>query len=87
MCLDIARDQLPPADLILCRDCLVHLPFEQMLSCAPQFPPQWRPLNLRKPPYNLSAALRMIVEGCTEADSAYRDKSLGLWELSKINPL
>jgi hypothetical protein len=25
LCLDLARDPLPPADAILCRDCLVHL--------------------------------------------------------------
>jgi hypothetical protein len=26
--LDLTRDPLPPADLVLCRDCLVHLSFE-----------------------------------------------------------
>ncbi len=30
---DITRDQLPRADLILCRDCLVHLSF-QNIACA-----------------------------------------------------
>jgi hypothetical protein len=30
--LDLTRDPLPPADLILCRDCLVHLSFEDVLS-------------------------------------------------------
>ena len=28
--LDLAADDLPPADLILCRDCLVHLSFEHI---------------------------------------------------------
>jgi len=111
VCLDIVRDQLPPADLILCRDCLVHLPFEQSLAVLRNFRRSgaryalittfpntmenvdlgmrgmWRPLNLQAPPFNLPAPLRVIVEGCTEADGAYRDKSLGLWELSKINPI
>src|SRR5215475_5642841 len=27
---DITRDQLPRADLVLCRDCLVHLSFEDI---------------------------------------------------------
>ena len=111
VCLDIARDQLPPADLILCRDCLVHLPFEQSLAVLRNFRRSgahyalittfpnttenvdlgmrgmWRPLNLNAPPFNLPAPLRLIVEGCTEAGGAYRDKSLGLWELSKINSI
>ena len=29
---DIVSDELPSADLILCRDCLVHLPFEDALA-------------------------------------------------------
>ncbi|MBN2536778.1 class I SAM-dependent methyltransferase [candidate division WOR-3 bacterium] len=28
--LDLLRDRLPPADLVLCRDCLVHLSFEHV---------------------------------------------------------
>ncbi|WP_441236900.1 class I SAM-dependent methyltransferase [Bradyrhizobium sp. 930_D9_N1_4] len=30
---DITRDALPPADVILCRDCLVHLSFDN-IACA-----------------------------------------------------
>jgi hypothetical protein len=37
VCLDMACDQLPPADMILCRDCLVHLPFEQSLDILRNF--------------------------------------------------
>src|SRR5215510_5182756 len=29
--LDITRDRLPCADLVLCRDCLLHLTFEEIL--------------------------------------------------------
>ncbi|HEY0461057.1 MAG TPA: glycosyltransferase [Pyrinomonadaceae bacterium] len=35
--LDITRDFLPPSDLILCRDCLVHLPFERIFAALRQF--------------------------------------------------
>lgn len=30
--LDITTDDLPPADLLLCRDCLVHLPLHDVLT-------------------------------------------------------
>lgn len=33
-CFDIASDKLPCADLILCRDCLVHLTFSQALKAV-----------------------------------------------------
>ena len=32
VCLDLIRDELPHADIILCRDCLVHLKFDQALD-------------------------------------------------------
>ncbi|MER9216833.1 class I SAM-dependent methyltransferase [Mesorhizobium sp. M0663] len=34
---DITRDLLPAADAILCRDCLVHLPFEMALKALRRF--------------------------------------------------
>src|SRR5262249_51841119 len=34
---DIPRDALPAADLILCRDCLVHLSFENILRAISRF--------------------------------------------------
>ncbi len=37
LCLDIIGDQLPRADLIFCRDCLVHLNFEQALQALRNF--------------------------------------------------
>ena len=37
VCLDIIRDHLPRADLIFCRDCLVHLNFEQARQALRNF--------------------------------------------------
>ncbi|OKO69823.1 class I SAM-dependent methyltransferase [Bradyrhizobium sp. AS23.2] len=34
---DITRDTLPPADLILCRDCLVHLSFQNIARTITRF--------------------------------------------------
>ncbi|MFK4506501.1 class I SAM-dependent methyltransferase [Bradyrhizobium daqingense] len=34
---DITRDALPPADVILCRDCLVHLSFANIARALAQF--------------------------------------------------
>jgi hypothetical protein len=34
---DLVRDPLPAADMILCRDCLVHLPFRDIRSVIANF--------------------------------------------------
>lgn len=36
-CLNIVSDPLPPADLILCRDCLVHLTFADIAKALDNF--------------------------------------------------
>ena len=36
-CLDISKDALPKADMILCRDCLVHFSFKDILSTIRNF--------------------------------------------------
>ncbi len=45
---------------------------------------QWRVLNLEIDPFALSKPLKTINEGCTEGDSAFEDKSLGMWRVSDI---
>jgi glycosyltransferase involved in cell wall biosynthesis len=45
----------------------------------------WRPLNLELSPFNFPNPLRIIKENCTEANSGYQDKSLGLWRLQDIS--
>lgn len=37
MCKDIVNDELPKADLIFCRDCLVHLTYEQAIKAVANF--------------------------------------------------
>ena len=104
---DIIRDNLPRADVILCRDCLVLLSYDDVHRSIENFKRsgttylltttfttlaanydvvtgQWRPLNLRLPPFSFPNPLKIIVEGCTEAGGRYADKSLALWRLSDI---
>ena len=42
-------------------------------------------LNMQKFPFYFNSPLDLIVEGCTENEGINADKSLGLWELEKIN--
>lgn len=44
----------------------------------------WRPLNLQIEPFSLPAPLRFIVEGSTESNGKFKDKSLGLWRVDDI---
>lgn len=108
MVLDICQDSLPAVDLILCRDCLVHLPLNAAAAAVRNFARSgsrylltttypgvvarnrqllvtgnWRPLDLRLPPFSLPEPLRTINEGCTEEDD-FAEKSLGLWDLTRL---
>jgi SAM-dependent methyltransferase len=105
--LDLIRDPLPWADVVLCRDCLVHLNYPQIFATfanlrrsrsrylltttfveldanADVDTGDWRPLNLRLPPFRLPEPVALIVEGCTEAGGAYADKALGLWKIADL---
>ncbi|OAQ38605.1 hypothetical protein A5893_14425 [Pedobacter psychrophilus] len=105
---DLTLNKLPKADLILTRDCLVHLSFKNIKKVLKNYKKagikylltttftnrknniditdgEWRPLNLQKAPFNFPEPLFLINENCTENDGIYKDKSLGLWELNKIN--
>lgn len=102
--LDVTRDDLPRVDLILCRDCLVHLKNGQIRAALRNFrrsgstyllattftgdhPNEeaplggWRPVNLKRAPFNLGPPLRLISERESVEDERYLDKSLGLWAL------
>jgi hypothetical protein len=108
LCLNLAADALPRADLIFCRDCLVHLDFNDIRRVISNFRRSqsqylltttftnrernvdlvgkdvWRTLNLRAAPFHFPPPLKLINEGCTEANGLYADKSLGLWRLADL---
>ena len=44
----------------------------------------WRPLNLERAPFHLPPPFAVIVEGCTEEDGAYADKSIGVWRITDL---
>ena len=105
--LDITSSTLPQADLILCRDCLVHFSYKDIKSAIENFKRSgakylltttfinrsfnrniitggWRPLNLQLPPFNFPKPLKVLLEGCTEANKQFIDKALALWNLNDI---
>jgi hypothetical protein len=102
--LDLTQDPLPRADIVLCRDCLVHLSFANILRAVDNIRASgarflltttflecdlnediedgdWRMLNLQRAPFEFSAPVDVLIEGCVEGDGAYADKALGLWRL------
>jgi SAM-dependent methyltransferase len=103
--LDLLSDPLPKADLILCRDCLVHFSYADIRRAFQNFAASgskyllmttfvnrtsnadlatgtnWRPLNFEQEPFLLPPPLTVINEELSEADGAYSDKSLALWEI------
>ena len=44
----------------------------------------WRPINLQAPPFGFPPPLELLVEGCTEQDGLFADKSLGLWRVADL---
>ncbi len=104
---NMITDHLPRVDVVLCRDGLVHLSFDDIRRALSNicnsgstylltttFPARnsnediqtgsWRPLNLQIAPFNFPTPQWTIVEGCTENDGAFRDKSLALWKINEI---
>ena len=44
----------------------------------------WRPLNFIKEPFSFPEPILLINENCTEMNGAFKDKSLGIWEIDKL---
>ncbi|BBH54056.1 class I SAM-dependent methyltransferase [Fluviispira sanaruensis] len=45
---------------------------------------QWRAINFENAPFNFPKPIKIIVEGCTEGDNKYTDKSLCLWDINEV---
>jgi len=107
--LDLTTQTLPKADLIFCRDCLVHFSHADIARAIQSFKQSgstyllttgfsnsdpwinseittgaWRPLDLRRPPFNFPTPLEIINENCTEG---WHDKSLFLWKIDELPDL
>jgi SAM-dependent methyltransferase len=101
---DMTVDRVPHVDLILCRDGLVHLSYDDIFLALDNFirsgarylltttfrdrpnrnivTGDWRPLDLGRWPFLFPKALMLINEDCSEFGGIYRDKSLGLWDMT-----
>ena len=44
----------------------------------------WRALNLALAPFNWGPPAKLLVEGCTEGDGGWADKSLAAWRLADL---
>ena len=106
--LNLITDPLPKSDIIIVRDCLVHLAYKDINSAIKNIKSSgckylltttftnhyqnqdivtgdWRPLNLQEKPFNFPSPILVINENCTEGNNGeYKDKSMALWEISKI---
>ncbi len=105
---DLTAGLLPKADLVFCRDCLVHLSFVDIFSAlanirksgatylaATTFTEEtfnrdihtggWRPLNFQLAPFFFPKPVHLLVEGCTEMDGLFKDKSMGIWEVASLS--
>lgn len=105
--IDLINDTLPKSDIIIIRDCLVHLSFKDIrkaieniknsgckyiltttfTDCHSNYDiitGDWRRLNFQDKPFNFSNPTLIINENCTEGNGEQKDKSMALWEISKI---
>jgi len=105
--LNLTSDLLPKCDLIIVRDCLVHLSYSDIIKAIdnikasgckylftttyPNHSPNhniitgdWRRINLLTKPFNFPEPLLVFNEKCTEGNGEFADKSMLLWEVSKL---
>lgn len=63
---------------------LLTTTFPKLNRCVDIQTGSWRPLNLQLAPFFFPEPLKLIIENCTEENSRYTDKSVGLWRISDI---
>ncbi|MEM7662624.1 MAG: class I SAM-dependent methyltransferase [Pseudomonadota bacterium] len=104
---DICSNPLPEFDLVVCRDLLVHLSYnniklalQNIISSGSRYvllthftdfyhnkdieDGDWRALSMTQPPFNFPEPLKLLDERCLEADGAYADKVLALWQVEPL---
>ena len=96
-CADLTRDPLPKADLIFCRDCLVHFSYADIRAAIDNFRrsgsrylfttsfPNATNIDIRTGgwrPLNLQAEPFFFPEPVAVIDEFLPDKKLALWELA-----
>ncbi len=105
--INLIADPLPVCDIIIVRDCLVHLSYKDINSAIENIKSsgckylltttftkknlnhdiatgEWRPINLQQKPFSFPAPELVINENCTEENEEFKDKSMALWEISKL---
>lgn len=105
--IDIVNDKLPKSDIVIVRDCFVHLSnkeikkaIENIKSSGSNFlltttyvdhfnnfdiiTGEWRELNMQEKPFLFPEPILLINEDCKECKGLLEDKSLGMWEISKL---
>lgn len=105
--INLIADPLPVCDIIIVRDCLVHLSYKDINSAIENMKSsgckylltttftdknlnhdiatgEWRPINLQQKPFSFPDPILVINENCTEENQEFKDKSMALWELSKL---
>ena len=105
--LNLIEDKLPKSDLIIVRDCFVHLSFSNIYhsiknikasgskylitTSFPDHPSNldiitggWRTLNFQEKPFNFPKPLLVINENYKGSNGEYKDKSMIVYEIDKI---
>ena len=105
--LDLTCSSLPQSDVVITRDCLVHLSYNDIYNSIKNIKlsksrylltttnsecnincdiatGEWRKLNFQIKPFNFPKPILIINENCTEYNGRHKDKSMALWEISKI---
>ena len=105
--LDLTCSSLPQSDIVITRDCLVHLSYNDIYNSirniksskskyllTTSYPKnninydivtgEWRKLNLQIKPFNFSKPMLIIDENYPGTRNEDKNKSMILWEISKI---
>jgi hypothetical protein len=86
---DITRDPLPRADAVANfrrsgGEWLVTTTFPELTANIDCEDGDWRALNFALAPFSWAPPAKLLVEGCTEGDGGWADKSLAAWRIADL---